>query len=66
MEQKDAEIRRLTQLVINLECEKIVLQDLFDDQSVHIVTQAEAQKHHDSLSKQPPPHCNTISTHLLE
>ncbi|GMP38785.1 hypothetical protein CsSME_00009913 [Camellia sinensis var. sinensis] len=44
MEQKDEEIKRLTQLVIDLECEKITLQDLYDDQSVHIVTQAEAQK----------------------
>ncbi|KAL7164144.1 hypothetical protein ACSBR2_040121 [Camellia fascicularis] len=44
MEQKDEEIKRLTQLVIDLECEKIILQDLYDDQSVHIVTQAVAQK----------------------
>ncbi|KAL7231011.1 hypothetical protein ACSBR2_009311 [Camellia fascicularis] len=44
MEQKDVEIKRLTQLVINLECEKTVLQDLYDDQSVHIVTQVEVQK----------------------
>ncbi|GMP97619.1 hypothetical protein CsSME_00045799 [Camellia sinensis var. sinensis] len=44
MEQKDTEIKRLTQLVIDLECEKTVLQDLYDDQLVHIVTQAEAQK----------------------
>ncbi|XP_028075304.1 uncharacterized protein LOC114277604 isoform X1 [Camellia sinensis] len=44
MEQKDEEIKRLTQLVIDLECEKTILQDLHDDQSVHIVTQAEAQK----------------------
>ncbi|KAL7180123.1 hypothetical protein ACSBR1_043356 [Camellia fascicularis] len=44
MEQKDEEIKRLTQLVIDLECEKTILQDLYDDQSVHIVTQAVAQK----------------------
>ncbi|KAL7226289.1 hypothetical protein ACSBR1_021411 [Camellia fascicularis] len=44
IEQKDEEIKRLTQLVIDLECEKIILQDHYDDQSVHIVTQAEAQK----------------------
>ncbi|KAL7244181.1 hypothetical protein ACSBR1_016420 [Camellia fascicularis] len=44
MEQKDEEIKRLTQLVIDLECEKTMLQDLYDDQSVHIVTQAVAQK----------------------
>ncbi|CAL5416610.1 unnamed protein product [Camellia sinensis] len=44
MEQKDEEIKHLTQLVIDLECEKTILQDLYDDQSVHIVTQAEAQK----------------------
>ncbi|GMQ08802.1 hypothetical protein CsSME_00052381 [Camellia sinensis var. sinensis] len=44
MEQKDEEIKRLTQLVIDLECEKTILQDFYDDQSVHIVTQAEAQK----------------------
>ncbi|KAL7212413.1 hypothetical protein ACSBR2_015155 [Camellia fascicularis] len=31
MEQKDAEIKRLTQLVIDLECEKTVLEDLYDD-----------------------------------
>ncbi|KAL7246192.1 hypothetical protein ACSBR2_001342 [Camellia fascicularis] len=54
MDQKDAKIRRLTQLVIDLECEKTVHQHLFDDKSVHIVTQVEAQKHHDSLNKQPP------------
>ncbi|GMP81540.1 hypothetical protein CsSME_00036213 [Camellia sinensis var. sinensis] len=44
MEQKDEEKKRLTQLVIDLECEKIMLQDLYNDQSVHIVTQAVAQK----------------------
>ncbi|KAL7175136.1 hypothetical protein ACSBR2_028857 [Camellia fascicularis] len=44
MEQKDEEIKRLTHLVIDLECEKTILQDLYDDQSVYIVTQAEAQK----------------------
>ncbi|CAL5384413.1 unnamed protein product [Camellia sinensis] len=44
---------RLTKLVINLECEKTILQDLFDDQSVHIITQVEAQKAHDSLNKNP-------------
>ncbi|KAL7245768.1 hypothetical protein ACSBR2_000995 [Camellia fascicularis] len=44
IEQKDEEIKRLTQLVIDLECEKTMLQDLYDDQSVHIVTQAVAQK----------------------
>ncbi|GMP52877.1 hypothetical protein CsSME_00018542 [Camellia sinensis var. sinensis] len=44
MEQKDEEIKRLTQLVIDFECEKTMLQDLYDDQSVHIVTQAVAQK----------------------
>ncbi|KAL7227233.1 hypothetical protein ACSBR1_022154 [Camellia fascicularis] len=44
MEQKDEEIKRLTQLVINLECEKTILQDLYDNQSAHIVTQVEAQK----------------------
>ncbi|GMP47503.1 hypothetical protein CsSME_00015200 [Camellia sinensis var. sinensis] len=44
MEQKDEEIKRLTQLVIDLECEKTILQDLYDDQSVHIVTQVVAQK----------------------
>ncbi|KAL7247876.1 hypothetical protein ACSBR2_002726 [Camellia fascicularis] len=44
MEQKDEEIKRLTQLVIDLECEKTMLQDLYDDQSIHIVTQAVAQK----------------------
>lgn len=53
MEWKDTEIQRLTKLVINLECEKTILQDLFDDQSVHIITQVEAQKAHDSLKKQP-------------
>ncbi|GMP50143.1 hypothetical protein CsSME_00016880 [Camellia sinensis var. sinensis] len=44
MEQKDEEIKRLTQLVIDLECEKTILQDLYDDQLVHIVTQVVAQK----------------------
>ncbi|KAL7213104.1 hypothetical protein ACSBR2_015753 [Camellia fascicularis] len=44
MQQKDEEIKRLTQLVINLECDKTILQDLYDDQSVHIVTQAVAEK----------------------
>ncbi|CAL5385665.1 unnamed protein product [Camellia sinensis] len=44
MEQKDKEIKRLTQLVIDLECDKTILQDLYDDQSVHIVTQAMAEK----------------------
>ncbi|KAL7229828.1 hypothetical protein ACSBR2_008393 [Camellia fascicularis] len=44
MEQKDEEFKRITQLVIDLECEKTILQDLYDDKSVHIVTQAEAQK----------------------
>ncbi|XP_028117452.1 uncharacterized protein LOC114315083 [Camellia sinensis] len=39
MEWKDTEIQQLTKLVINLECEKTILQDLFDDQSVHIITQ---------------------------
>ncbi|CAL5342396.1 unnamed protein product [Camellia sinensis] len=53
MEWKDTEIQRLTKLVINLECEKTILQDLFDDQSVHIITQVEAQKAHDSLNKNP-------------
>ncbi|THG09877.1 hypothetical protein TEA_008696 [Camellia sinensis var. sinensis] len=33
MEQKDEEIKHLTQLVIDLECEKIMLQDLYDDQN---------------------------------
>ncbi|KAL7214613.1 hypothetical protein ACSBR1_026912 [Camellia fascicularis] len=58
MEQKDEEIKRLTQLVIDLECDKTILQDLYDDQSVHIVTQAVAEKH-------PPSPMNTISAHLL-
>ncbi|CAL5329956.1 unnamed protein product [Camellia sinensis] len=31
MEQKDQEIKRLTQLVIDLECDKTILQDLYDD-----------------------------------
>ncbi|GMP44114.1 hypothetical protein CsSME_00013197 [Camellia sinensis var. sinensis] len=53
MEWKDTEIQRLTKLVINLECEKTILQDLFDDQFVHIITQVEAQKAHDSLKKHP-------------
>ncbi|XP_028059215.1 uncharacterized protein LOC114262948 [Camellia sinensis] len=53
MEWKDTEIQRLTKLVINLECEKTILQDLFDDQSVHIITQVEAQKAHDSLNNNP-------------
>ncbi|CAL5372192.1 unnamed protein product [Camellia sinensis] len=53
MEWKDAEIQRLTKLAINLECEKTILQDLFDDQFVHIITQVEAQKAHDSLKKHP-------------
>ncbi|GMP36728.1 hypothetical protein CsSME_00008754 [Camellia sinensis var. sinensis] len=53
MEWKDTEIQRLTKLVINLECEKTILHDLFDDQSVHIITQVEAQKAHDSLKKHP-------------
>ncbi|CAL5322952.1 unnamed protein product [Camellia sinensis] len=53
MEWKDKEIQRLTKLVVNLECEKTILQDLFDDQSVHIITQVEAQKAHDSLKKHP-------------
>ncbi|CAL5427562.1 unnamed protein product [Camellia sinensis] len=53
MEWKDTKIQRLTKLVINLECEKTILQDLFDDQSVHIITQVEAQKAHDSLKKHP-------------
>ncbi|CAL5368348.1 unnamed protein product [Camellia sinensis] len=53
MEWKDTEIQRLTKLVINLECEKTILQDIFDDQSVHIITQVEAQKAHDSLNKHP-------------
>ncbi|CAL5393359.1 unnamed protein product [Camellia sinensis] len=44
MEQKDEEIKRLTQLVINFECEKTMLLDLYDDQSIHIVTQAVTQK----------------------
>ncbi|GMQ08203.1 hypothetical protein CsSME_00052040 [Camellia sinensis var. sinensis] len=44
MEQKDEEIKRLTQLVIDLECEKTILQDLYDDQSIHIVTQAKGHK----------------------
>ncbi|CAL5329245.1 unnamed protein product [Camellia sinensis] len=44
MEQKDKEIKRLTQLVIDLECDKTILQDLYDDQSVHIVTQAVAER----------------------
>ncbi|THG16859.1 hypothetical protein TEA_020593 [Camellia sinensis var. sinensis] len=44
MEKKDEEIKRLMQLVIDLECEKTILQDLYNDQSVHIVTQAEVQK----------------------
>ncbi|GMQ07875.1 hypothetical protein CsSME_00051877 [Camellia sinensis var. sinensis] len=44
MEQKDEETKRLRQLVIDLECEKTILQDLYDDRSVHIVTQAEVQK----------------------
>ncbi|KAL7199476.1 hypothetical protein ACSBR2_021702 [Camellia fascicularis] len=38
MKQKDEEIKRLTQLVIDLESKKTILQDLYDDQSVHIVT----------------------------
>ncbi|XP_028089856.1 uncharacterized protein LOC114290170 isoform X1 [Camellia sinensis] len=53
MEWKDTEIQRLTKLVINLECEKTILQDLFDDQSVHIITQVKAQKAHDSLNNNP-------------
>ncbi|GMP30770.1 hypothetical protein CsSME_00005285 [Camellia sinensis var. sinensis] len=53
MKWKDTEIQRLTKLVINLECEKTILQDLFDDQSVHIITQVEAQKAHDSLNNNP-------------
>ncbi|GMP77262.1 hypothetical protein CsSME_00033587 [Camellia sinensis var. sinensis] len=53
MEWKDTEIQRLTKLVINLECEKTILEDLFDDQSVHIITQVEAQKAHDSLNNNP-------------
>ncbi|GMP99979.1 hypothetical protein CsSME_00047244 [Camellia sinensis var. sinensis] len=53
MEWKDAEIQRLTKLVINLECEKKILQDLYDDQPVHIITQIEAEKVHDSLKKHP-------------
>ncbi|XP_028119558.1 uncharacterized protein LOC114317063 [Camellia sinensis] len=44
MEQKDKEIKRLTQLVIDLECDKTILQDLYDDQSVHIVTQAMSER----------------------
>ncbi|CAL5405281.1 unnamed protein product [Camellia sinensis] len=44
MEQKDKEIKCLTQLVIDLECNKTNLQDLYDDQSIHIVTQAMAEK----------------------
>ncbi|GMP35719.1 hypothetical protein CsSME_00008065 [Camellia sinensis var. sinensis] len=44
IEKKDEEIKRLTQLVIDLECKKTILEDLYDDQSVHIVTQAVAQK----------------------
>ncbi|GMP30343.1 hypothetical protein CsSME_00005051 [Camellia sinensis var. sinensis] len=51
MEQKDVEIERLTKLVINLDAKKIILQDLYDSQSVHIITQAEAQKVYDSLKK---------------
>ncbi|KAL7180457.1 hypothetical protein ACSBR1_043624 [Camellia fascicularis] len=47
LEQKDEEIKRLTQLVIDLEYEKTILQDPYNDQSVHIVTQAE-------VHKQPP------------
>ncbi|THG21802.1 hypothetical protein TEA_023199 [Camellia sinensis var. sinensis] len=31
MEQKDKEIKHLTQLVIDLECDKTILQDLYDD-----------------------------------
>ncbi|GMP84978.1 hypothetical protein CsSME_00038303 [Camellia sinensis var. sinensis] len=58
MEQKDKEIKRLTQLIIDLECDKTILQDLYDDQSVHIVTQAVAER-------QPLAQCNTISAHLL-
>lgn len=53
MDWKDTEIQWLTKLVIDFECEKIILQDLFDDQSVHIITQVEAQKAHDSLKKHP-------------
>ncbi|GMP34986.1 hypothetical protein CsSME_00007630 [Camellia sinensis var. sinensis] len=49
MEQKDEEIKRLTQLVIDLECEKTILEDLCDDQLAHIVTQAVAQKQPPSL-----------------
>ncbi|GMP39725.1 hypothetical protein CsSME_00010445 [Camellia sinensis var. sinensis] len=44
MEQKDKEIKRLTQLVIDLECDKTILQYLYDDQSVHIVTQAMSER----------------------
>ncbi|GMQ10084.1 hypothetical protein CsSME_00053226 [Camellia sinensis var. sinensis] len=44
MEQKDQEIKCLTQLVIDLECDKTILQDLYDDQSVHIVTQAMSER----------------------
>ncbi|GMP63230.1 hypothetical protein CsSME_00024999 [Camellia sinensis var. sinensis] len=51
MEWKDTKIQRLTKLVINLECEKTILQDLFDDQSVHIITQVEARKAHNCLKK---------------
>ncbi|GMP48004.1 hypothetical protein CsSME_00015510 [Camellia sinensis var. sinensis] len=53
MKWKDTEIQRLTKLVINLECEKTILQNLFDNQSVHIIAQVEAQKAHDSLKKHP-------------
>ncbi|KAL7258462.1 hypothetical protein ACSBR1_004567 [Camellia fascicularis] len=63
IEQKDEEIKRLTQLVIDLECEKTILQDLYDDQSVHIVTQAEAQKQPLSLMQHnlsPPSRVNRI------
>ncbi|GMP85180.1 hypothetical protein CsSME_00038440 [Camellia sinensis var. sinensis] len=61
MEWKDKEIQRLTKLVVNLECEKTILQDLFDDQSVHIITQAEAQKAHDSLKK----HLTAALEHII-
>ncbi|CAL5386171.1 unnamed protein product [Camellia sinensis] len=53
MEWKDIEIQRLTKLVINLECKKTILQDLFDDQSVHIITQVVTQKAHGSFKKHP-------------
>ncbi|KAL7192953.1 hypothetical protein ACSBR2_024711 [Camellia fascicularis] len=53
IERKDTEIQQLTKLVINLECEKTILQDLYDDQFIYIITQVEAQKVRDSLKKHP-------------